>query len=265
MWKYRGPVKLVILDTAGTICDGPQDLRHIWPEDDGLGVKAPVVPFYETLKSRGVILNWTAIRKPMGLFKKDHLRTLLEMPEAKAQFKKVHGRDWTEKDLDEMFEDYKKMLNEVIVHPELAKPIPGAVEVIQKLRDYGKLIGNTTGYTAEASKLLNTKLEKGYGIKFDFAATPEIVKARRPYPWMVMKHMEVLNVYPPAAVVKVGDTKHDIREGKFAGAWTVGLYKTGNDDFETLAAEEPDYLIPSIAELLPVIWDIENRLKEGRY
>jgi len=264
-WKYRGPVKLVILDTAGTINDGPQDLSHIWPGDDGLGVKAPVIPFYEVLKEWGIELDWTTIRKPMGLFKRDHLKALLSIPEVREKFRKVHGRDWTEEDVDEMFKKYSEILNEVIVHDELVKPIPGAVEVINKLREYGKLIGNTTGYTAEASRRLNKRLEEEYGIKFDFAATPEIVKAGRPYPWMIMKHVEELDIFPPAAVVKVGDTKFDIQEGKNAGVWTVGVYATGNDDFETLAAEEPDYLIPSIAELLPVIWDIENRLMRGDY
>jgi len=257
--KYKGPVKLVVLDTAGTICDGPQDLRHIWPEDDGLGVKAPVVPFYETLKKWGVTLDWTTIRKPMGLFKKDHLRALLETPEAKRQFREKHNRDWNEDDLDEMFEHYKGILNEVIVHPELAKPIPGAVEVINKLRESGKLIGNTTGYTKEASAKLNKLLEKEYGIKFDFAAVPEIVKAGRPYPWMIMKHMEELDVYPPLAVVKVGDTKYDIEEGKNAGVWTIGLYATGNNNYEDLASANPDYLVPSISDILPIIVsDITN-------
>jgi phosphonoacetaldehyde hydrolase len=30
-------------------------------------------------------------------------------------------------------------------------------------------------------------------------------------------------VYPPAAVLKVGDTRADIEEGRNAGAWSVGV------------------------------------------
>ena len=44
--RYTGKIELAVLDTAGTFCDGPQDLRHRWPEDDLRGCKAPVVPFY---------------------------------------------------------------------------------------------------------------------------------------------------------------------------------------------------------------------------
>lgn len=45
MGRYRGQIKLVILDIAGIVCDGRQDLRHIYPNDDGLAVKGPVIVF----------------------------------------------------------------------------------------------------------------------------------------------------------------------------------------------------------------------------
>ena len=45
MARYTGKIKLAILDIAGTVCDGPQDLSHLYPEDDGLAVKGPVIVF----------------------------------------------------------------------------------------------------------------------------------------------------------------------------------------------------------------------------
>ena len=45
MARYTGSIKLVILDIAGTVCDGPQSLRHPFPNDDGLAVKGPVIVF----------------------------------------------------------------------------------------------------------------------------------------------------------------------------------------------------------------------------
>ncbi len=42
--RYTGKIELAVLDTAGTFCDGPGDLRHRWPLDDLRGCKAPVVP-----------------------------------------------------------------------------------------------------------------------------------------------------------------------------------------------------------------------------
>ena len=45
MIRYAGPIKLVILDIAGTVYDGPQSLSHPFPNDDGLAVKGPVIVF----------------------------------------------------------------------------------------------------------------------------------------------------------------------------------------------------------------------------
>ena len=45
--RYTGKIELAVLDTAGTFCDGPCDLRNRWPLDDLRGCKAPVIPFYE--------------------------------------------------------------------------------------------------------------------------------------------------------------------------------------------------------------------------
>jgi phosphoglycolate phosphatase-like HAD superfamily hydrolase len=71
--------------------------------------------------------------------------------------------------------------------------------------------------------------------------------------------MKSLDIYPPAGVVKVGDTVKDIDEGNNAGAWTVGVYETGNDDFESLRNAGADFLIPSVGELPSVISQIENQ------
>jgi phosphonoacetaldehyde hydrolase len=75
---------------------------------------------------------------------------------------------------------------------------------------------------------------------------------------MIYEVMESLNIYPPASVVKVGDTSKDIAEGNNAGAWTVGVYETGNDRFDSLRDAGADFLIPSVRDLPPVISRIEN-------
>ena len=51
----------------------------------------------------------------------------------------------------------------------------------------------------------------------------------RPEPWMVISNMQPARVFPPAAVVKVDSTKPAIAEGLNAGAWIIGLAKTGNE------------------------------------
>jgi phosphonoacetaldehyde hydrolase len=85
--------------------------------------------------------------------------------------------------------------------------------------------------------------------------------------------------------VKVGDTEADIAEGLNAGAWTVGITKTGNyvglgreeaaatpsrqlaqlvrDAAARLRGAGAHYLIGSIGELPPVLDEIEIGLALG--
>lgn len=66
------------------------------------------------------------------------------------------------------------------------------------------------------------------GAEFDFSCCATEVPAGRPAPWMIHRCMEAANVYPPAAVMKIGDTIADIEDGLNAGVWTVGVAMTGN-------------------------------------
>ncbi|TCR87676.1 hypothetical protein [Rhizobium sp. BK376] len=94
-----------------------------------------------------------------------------------------------------------------------------------------------------------------------------------------------LGVWPAHAVVKVDDTGVGIDEGVAAGCWTVGVALSGNEAGLTpseLAAQSPDqrsevcsrasaalkergahYIIDTVADLLPVIEEIESRLSKG--
>jgi hypothetical protein len=62
MARYSGPIKLVIMDIASTVCDGPQDLRHLYPNDDGLAVKRPVI------SEPGLFNTQTAVRPNLDIF-----------------------------------------------------------------------------------------------------------------------------------------------------------------------------------------------------
>jgi phosphonoacetaldehyde hydrolase len=46
---------------------------------------------------------------------------------------------------------------------------------------------------------------------------------------MIFRCMEALGIYPPAVVVKVGDTPVDIEDGLNAGAWSVGVVDSSNE------------------------------------
>src|SRR5580700_1298363 len=107
----------------------------------------------------------------------------------------------------------------------------------------------------------------------------------RPAPWMIFRLMEETGIYPPAAVVKIGDTIPDIEEGRNAGAWAVGVTHTGSTvgcpaaEFAALPAQErfdriaaasrallaagAHDVIPSAAEAPALVDRLNDRLARG--
>ncbi len=268
MEMNRNKIELVVLDTAGTFCDGPADLRHRWPEDDLKGCKAPVIPFYEVLTSHGISCSWEIIRRPMGMYKSDHLRTLLNMPEISSQWQERYGRAWNEEDFEKLLEEFKKLMSVYIVDEDLARPIEGAGEAIDKMRKAGIIIGCDTGYYQKDAQALNKVLDEKFGVKFDVSTNSEKVPGR-PSPFMIydcmlMAYEKDKRVIPVKSVVKVDDTRAGILSGNNAGCWTVGLYASGSDDYEKLREAEPDFLVPDISYLPDVIFqEIEPKLLRG--
>jgi phosphonoacetaldehyde hydrolase len=261
--RYTGPIRLVILDIAGTVCDGPQDLRHLYPNDDGLAVKGPVIVFERMFRKHGMEVDWATIRRPMGKFKKEHLREILQIPDVDAQFKRVHRRAWTEADVEEMFDIFRPEMANVAVEEDLVRPFEGVREAIDELRAAGILVGCDTGYSKEACSAIYDTLAKKHGLVFDVVADSENVRGR-PTPFLVYDCMYKANVYPPAAVVKADDIKAGVQEGANSGAWTVGLYATGMHDYETLKAAGADYLVPGARYLPELVFnEIQPRLMRG--
>ena len=266
---YRGPVKLVILDWAGTTMD--------------YGCYAPAFVFIEVFKRRDINISMTQARAPMGMHKRDHIREIARMEEVSEAWRRRHGGDCTEEDVEDMFQnDFKPLQLGCIAR--YAELIPGTVDVLKQLRARDIKIGSTTGYFEEAMDIIKEEAAKqGYAPDSSVCATR--VPAGRPCPWMVLQNMLNLQVFPSEAVVKVGDTLLDVEEGLNAGTWTVGLAKTGNEiglneqEISELPPEELEsrlararerlcktgahYVVDTIVEVPHAVEQIEGRLRMG--
>ncbi len=242
----------------------------------------PAGAFVELFERHGVTATTAEARGPMGIHKKDHIQAMLEMSSIAQQWSKVHGHAWTEADLDMLYEKFIPMQLEAL--PRYGDVIPGVVETVEILRGRGIPVAVNTGYNREMLEIVLGKAEEG-GFVPDAALCAFDVPKGRPAPWMIFHLMEKLNVYPPQAVVKIGDTIADIEAGLNAGVWTVGVTKTGNlvgltkDEFDALSPDEVEqkvaeatqrfseanahYVIDSFAGLPEVISDIEKRLAQG--
>jgi phosphonoacetaldehyde hydrolase len=259
---------MVIFDWAGTTVD------H--------GSRAPVQPFVKAFASRGVEITPKEACGPMGVHKKDHIRGLLQLPTISRRWRERHGRDATEDDVDELYRRFIPLQLEVI--DEFVGLVHGLLDCVAALRKKGIAIGATTGYfRAAAERVYQAAAAQGY--RPDHCVCAEEVPAGRPAPWMIFHIMEALNIFPSAAVVKVGDTVPDIGEGLSAGAWSVGVLRTSSDvgcteqewdalpnvergrrlasSREKLLAAGAHAAIETLAELPDILNEIEARLKRG--
>jgi phosphonoacetaldehyde hydrolase len=246
------------------------------------GCFAPVAVFVEVFKRQGIAITIAQARAPMGLEKRDHIRVIARQPEVSAQWQAVHQRQWDESDIDRMYQESVAVQTACVA--DYVDLIPGAVETLRFCREHGLKIGSSTGYNRQVmGTLVPAAAERGYAP--DSVVCPSDVPAGRPAPWMMYQNAMNLDVYPFAAVVKVGDTVPDIQEGLNAGAWTVAVSQTGNElgltadeaaalDKAALAArlasiEErlwqsgAHFVIPSVADLPSVLDEIEKRLRAG--
>ncbi len=209
--SYRGPVKAVVLDWAGTAVD--------------YGSFAPTAVFLRLFESRGVTISPSDARSGMGLMKKDHLRAILARPAVAMAWQAARGAPATENDIEDLFENFIPM--QVAILADYAEPIPGLLDVLRELRSRGIKIGSTTGYLRSMMDILAPEAARR-GYSPDCIICPDEVPAGRPYPWMCYQNAIQLGVYPMEALVKVGDTVPDIEEGLNAGMWSVGISLTGN-------------------------------------
>ena len=220
-------IKLVVVDWAGTTID--------------FGSRAPAGAFVAAFAARGVTVTLAEARGPMGLHKKDHLRAMLRAPAVGEKWQTAIGREWSEADVEELYRDVTpRQVEAAGLYSEL---IPGVLDSVARLRERGVKIAATTGYFHAAAEVV-VAAGKRQGYVPDFTICADDVPAGRPAPWMIFRAMEALNVYPPSAVVKVGDTVVDIEDGINAGAWSVGVVDSSNEmglsesAFAALPAEE---------------------------
>ena len=162
----------------------------------------------------------------MGLHKKDHIRNLFGLETAATQWQQQHGRDWCEDDVETLYQEFTPL--QVEEAQQLSDLIPGVGECFEALKSRGIAVGSSTGDPrVVADPTIAAAAEQGYRPEATVCA--DEVPAGRPAPWMILRNMEQLGVFPPSAVLKVGDTVPDIHAGINAGVTTIGITQTGSE------------------------------------
>lgn len=204
-------IRAVMLDWAGTTVD------H--------GSIAPVLALQALFAQHEITLSNDDARRDMGLLKRDHIQAILALPAIRTKWHTVTGREPEDDDVSSLFAEFGPLQMKIIArHSQL---IDGVAATVNAWKARGLRIGSTTGYTREMlTPVLMRASQEGY--QPDASVCPDEVGGGRPAPWMLQRNAQLLEVYPPLACVKIGDTVSDIEEGKNAGMWTIGLTRTGN-------------------------------------
>ena len=217
------------------------------------GCFAPLNAFLKVFKEeRGIDITYRQAREPMGLLKIDHIRAILRMPEVGERFHALYKRDWNEDDVRQMYVSFEKHLFASL--EDFTEPIPGVLETMDVLRGQGIKVGSTTGYTSDMMEIV-TDRAKQQGYTPDFWISPDKVNSKgRPYPYMIFRNMEALDIKKVRRVLKVGDTISDIKEGRNAGVWSAGIVVGSSEmglsqeEYEALSKEEKDQKCDEVAQ-----------------
>ena len=268
--RYRGKVQALLLDWSGTTADAY--------------VVAPAVVFVEVFKRQNVEISMAEARGPMGLRKDLHIKALTEVDEIKERWKNVHSKYPDQSDVDRMFADFVPLQLDCL--RKYTTLLPGVAEVTQRLQKKGIKIGSTTGFLRAMVDILEEDAAK-QGYKPDASvAGDEVINGARPSPHMVFKNLDMLNITPIHSVIKVDDTVSGVGEAVNAGCWGVGVTRYSNymdvdtpEDGEKLSDDEiakrlaktkdmlekagSHYVIDSIADIEPVVEDVNQRLARG--
>lgn len=171
-------IEAVIFDWAGTAVD--------------YGCFAPVQAFREAFAHYDVPVTMEETRKPMGMLKRDHIRTMMKMERIATEWKRVHGREATEEDVEAVYAQFEPKLFSILEN--YSSPKPFVLETVDTLRKMGIKIGSSTGYTDTMMDIVVKGAAKE-GYSPDFWISPDGVGGKgRPYPYMIFENMKVLGV-----------------------------------------------------------------------
>lgn len=262
-------LKGIIFDWAGTVVD--------------FGSLCPIGAFRSAFQEKGVVVLPEEIHQFMGIHKCEHIKALLALPTVQTQWQNLHGRLPDSADVAVLYGLAEGKILATVA--DSATPTPGLLDALTFARQNDLRIGSTTGYTSPLMrKLVPAAARLGYLPEFWIAS--DQVPEGRPAPWMIFRNLEHLKIFPPANVVKVGDTILDVAEASNAGVWSVAVVESsslvGKSEAELaalpkkqrdhlvkkagrkLAAAGAHYIINNLAELPATLEKIERCLEVGK-
>lgn len=163
-----------------------------------------------------------------------------------------HGKEEDLKNAPAIFELFKKSLASAYQEFDL-KAMPDAASVMQELRNNNVLVVLNTGYDKITANYILQKIQWRQFVHYDLLVTASDVRNSRPAADMIHFAMNLFSIDNAQEIIKIGDSKIDIEEGKNANClYSIGI-TTGAQTRDQLLEANPDFVINNLNELFDVI------------
>jgi len=221
--KTKKDIKLFVFDMAGTTID-EQNVVYI--------TVCEAINYFGVETKLERVLEFGA-----GKEKKQAIHDVLESLEINDEVL-----------VENVFNYFKTKLDENYKHLKVTA-VEGVDLKLLELREENKTVVLNTGYNRRIATLLLNKLKWEKGIHYDMLITADDIKRGRPHPDMIEMAMKEFGITDSSLVLKAGDSKIDIEEGKNAGCGlNIGVL-SGAQTREQLEQANPDYIIESLKDL----------------
>jgi len=236
------PIKLVILDMAGTTVLDQHEVEHCFKQAAG---------------KNGLLASDERILALQGYAKLLVFRMLWEeqlgkdAPQIEANAQKSYS------DFTEILENHYKT-NPVY-------PTEGCLELFSYLHQNGITIALTTGFYRKVANIILDKMGWGQSLNNNYinllnkdgihiSITPDEVNGRgRPAPDMIEYAMKMAGINDKSEVINIGDTPVDLLFGKNAGVRLALGVCNGTHSHDQLVSYPNDGLLEKISDLIDII------------
>lgn len=230
------PIELVVFDMAGTTVTDHHEVERC---------------FAEAAAETGLFVTGERILAMQGLAKRYVFETLW-----KEQLGDMHPD--VQPQVDVSYATFRRILEQhYLTHG--ATPTEGCLETFAYLHERGIAVALTTGFYRVVTDIILEKLGWLTGLDgrrvgtadslLQVSIASDEVERGRPYPHMIERAMQLLDISNPKAVINIGDTPSDLLSGRAAGvALNLGV-TNGTHSREQLEDSPHDLLLNSLAEL----------------
>ena len=236
------PIKLVILDMAGTTVLDQHEVEHC---------------FKLAADKNGLLASDERILALQGYAKLLVFRMLWEEQLGK-------GSEQIEPNAQKSYLDFTEILeNHYKTNP--IYPTEGCLELFSYLHQHGITIALTTGFYRKVANIILDKLGWGRSLNGNYinlqnkegihiSITPDEVGGKgRPAPDMIEYAMKMAGIKDKSEVINIGDTPVDLLFGKNAGVRLALGVCNGTHTREQLVSYPNDGLLEKISDLIDII------------